>query len=162
MSDDGSSQRSKMLSAMPLFAAALLILSGSTGASPGVLPTATQQPIAITGTITVTLDESGTGDIAMEWTEAMTPTGQCTGFAPAFRANGTISRAANIALNNEFPAERSSPAGTIRLRRVETFSGSLDGNVVNGTVTMSQDETLIAPAGPESSSEVDIPRRARR
>jgi hypothetical protein len=59
-----------------------------------------------------------------------------------------VSSAANITLASEFPAERQAPAGTVRLRRLQTFSGSLNGNVVNGIVTMSQEETLIAPAGP--------------
>ena len=105
-------------------------------------------PVTITGTITVRLNESGAGDIEMEWTENTGPAGQCPGHAPSFRANGMVSSAASITLASEFPAEYQSPAGTVRLRRSETFSGALDGNVVNGRVTMSQDDTLIAPAGP--------------
>jgi len=106
------------------------------------------QPVAITGNITVTLNESGAGDIEMDWTETMTATGQCLGIAPSFRASGMVSSAASITLASEFPAEYQSPAGTVRLRRSETFSGALDGNVVKGIVTMSHENTLIAPAGP--------------
>ena len=106
------------------------------------------QPVTITGNITVTLGDSGAGDIAMEWTETIGPAGQCPGIAPSFRASGMVSGAASIRLDSEHPAEFQSPAGTVRLRRLATFSGAFDGNVVNGTVTMSQDQTLIAPAGP--------------
>ena len=106
------------------------------------------QSVTITGNITVTLGESGAGDIAMEWTETIGPAGQCPGIAPSFRASGMVSGAASIRLDSEHPAEFQAPAGTVRLRRLATFSGAFDGNVINGTVTMSQDQTLIAPSGP--------------
>jgi hypothetical protein len=106
------------------------------------------QPVAITGNITVTLDERGAGDIEMDWTETIGAAGQCPGIAPSFRASGMVTSAATITLASELPAEYQAPAGTVRLRRSAMFSGSLDGNVVNGRVTMSQDDTLIAPAGP--------------
>ena len=106
------------------------------------------QPIAITGNIRVTLDERGAGDIEMDWTDAKTPTGQCLGFAPAFRASGMVSSAASITLAYQYPNDYQSPAGTVRQRNSGTFSGALGGNVVNGVVTMSEDLTLITPAGP--------------
>ena len=106
------------------------------------------QPVAITGTITVTLDERGAGDIEMEWTATTTATGLCLGSAPGFRTSGAVSNAASITLDREFTSDYQSPAGTVRQRNTEAFAGAFDGNVVNGRVTMSQDLTLIAPAGP--------------
>jgi hypothetical protein len=106
------------------------------------------QAVTITGTITVTLNDRGAGEIAMEWTENVAAAGQCPSIAPTFRTSGPISSASNITLSSEFPAEYDSPAGRVRLRRVATFSGALDGGVVSGVVTMSEDQTLIAPAGP--------------
>jgi len=108
----------------------------------------TNQAVAITGNITVTLDERGAGDIEMDWTAATSAAGQCPGSAPSFRAAGMVGSAASITLANEFTSEYQAPAGTVRQRNSVTFSGALDGNVVNGIVTMWQDLTLIAPAGP--------------
>ena len=107
------------------------------------------QAVTITGSVTVRLDDRGTGDIAAEWTQAVSSSGQCPGRAPAFRADGIVSSAADISLTGESTAEyQSTNAGTIRLRRAYRFSGALDGSVINLVVTMSEDETVVAPAGP--------------
>ena len=62
-------------------------------------------PVTITGNITVRLNESGAGEIEMEWTENTGAAGQCPGHAPSFRASGMVSSAANITLASEFPAD---------------------------------------------------------
>jgi hypothetical protein len=108
----------------------------------------TNQAVAITGTLTVSLDERGAGEIEMAWTEATSAAGQCPGHAPSFRASGMISSAANITWANAFTDDFQSPSGTVRQRFSQTFSGSFDGTLVNGTVTISLEQTLIAPAGP--------------
>ena len=109
----------------------------------------TNQAVATTGNVTVTLDEKGAGDVEADWTESISASGQCPAIAPAFRAAAKVSSAANITLSSDTgTTDYQSPSGTVRLRRFWTFSGALDGNVVNGIVTMSHDETLIAPAGP--------------
>ena len=108
----------------------------------------TNQGVAITGDITVSLDERGAGDIEMAWTEATSAAGQCPGYAPSFRASATISSAASIALTNQFTDDYQAPEGTVRQRFSQTFSGALNGGAVNGTVTISLDKTLIAPSGP--------------
>lgn len=106
------------------------------------------QPVAIAGTITVKLDERGAGDIEMEWTATLSPAGLCTGAAPGFRSSGIVSSAASITLANEYTSDYQAPAGTVRQKNAHRFSGALDGNVVNGTVTMWQDNELVAPSGP--------------
>lgn len=122
----------------------------STATTNGVVTgSCSNQPVSITGNITVTLDEKGAGDTDAEWTETIGATGFCPGIAPGFRASGRVSTAANITLSSDtgtvdFP----SVSGTVHLRRFWTFSGALGGNAVSGVVTMSHDQTLIAPAGP--------------
>jgi hypothetical protein len=108
----------------------------------------TNQAVAITGNITVILDGRGAGDIEMDWIVATSPAGQCPGASPGFRSSGMITSAANISLANDFSSEYQSPAGTVRIRNSHRFSGALDGAAITGTVTMVQDLTLIAPAGP--------------
>ena len=105
-------------------------------------------PVTITGNITVELDASGAGDIEMDWTENTGASGQCPGHAPSFRTSGMVSSAANISLVNEIRDDFMSPSGTVRQRFSQTFSGALAGDIVNGRVTISLDQTLIAPAGP--------------
>jgi hypothetical protein len=112
--------------AMPAFAAvALLVMMASTGASLHGPPAATEQADALRV-------------VVLEGEDAVNIVQQKT----------AVSNAANITMAREFSSEYQSPAGTVRQRNSETFSGALEGNVVNGIVTMSQDLTLIAPAGP--------------
>ena len=108
----------------------------------------TNQAVAITGDITVSLDERGAGEIEMAWTEATSAAGQCTGYAPSFRASGMISNAASITLTNQFTDDYQAPEGTVRQRFSQTFSGALNGSAISGTVTISLDKTLIASAVP--------------
>jgi hypothetical protein len=108
----------------------------------------TGQAVAITGTITVTLDETGRGEVGMEWTQATSTAGQCPGHSPAFRSSGMVTNSANITLENAYSSDYDSPAGTMRIRNAHRFSGAIAGDAVNGTVTLWQDVTLIAPAGP--------------
>src|SRR5262245_34308220 len=107
------------------------------------------QPVSITGNITVTLDERGAGDVEADWTENIGAAGFCPGIGPGFHAGGRVMNASNIMLSSDTgTADYPSPAGTVHLRRSWTFSGALASPVVNGIVTMSHDLTLIAPAGP--------------
>ena len=106
------------------------------------------QVVTITGTITITLDEKGAGHFDANGTQAKAAAGQCSGSAPSFSMSEKVSSASNITLASEGSSEFESGTGTRRIRRLRTFSGALDGNVVNGTMTISEDVTLIAPAGP--------------
>ena len=107
------------------------------------------QPVSITGTIMVTLDESGEGDVSADWTESIGASGFCPGIGPSFHAVGSVGSASSVTLASDTgTADFQSVAGTVHLKRSWTFFGALDGDVVKGIVTMSQDQTLIAPAGP--------------
>lgn len=106
------------------------------------------QPAELTGTVTVTLDERGQGDVALEWTESLTGTPTCLGIAPRFSNSGPVTNAANISILHESLADYDSPAGTVHIRRAGMFSGALNGNAINGTVTMMHDQRLTVPAGP--------------
>ena len=108
----------------------------------------TNQAVAITGTITVTLDERGAGDIEMAWTEATSAAGFCPGHAPSFRATGSIGSASNISLVNQITDDFQAVEGRIRQLFSQRFSGALQGDVVNGTVTVSLELTLLTPAAP--------------
>jgi hypothetical protein len=108
----------------------------------------TNQAVAITGDITVSLDERSAGEIEMAWTEATSAAGQCTGYAPSFRASAMISNAASITLTNQLTDDYQAPEGTVRQRFSQTFSGALNGSAISGTVTISLDKTLIASAVP--------------
>lgn len=121
------------------------VYNSTTFSNGAVIGFCANQPVSITGNVTVTLTAGGSGSIEMDWTENVGASGQCPGIAPAFHASGAISNSASIVLASEFPAEYQSNAGTVRIRRTEDFSGSLDGSVVNGKVTMFEEQVLIAP-----------------
>jgi hypothetical protein len=124
------------------------VFNSTTSLNGVVIGHCTGMAVAITGDITVSLDERGAGEIEMAWTESTSASGQCPGHAPSFRASGTISSSSSIALTNQFTDDYQSPQGTVRQRFSQTFSGSLSGGAINGTVTIAKDDTLIAPAGP--------------
>jgi len=108
------------------------------------------QPARLFGSVTVTLDERGQGEVALEWTEDLTGTPTCLGISPGFSGAGPVSSAASISILHESLADYSSAAGTgtVHIRRAGMFSGALAGDNVTGTVTMMHEQTLTAPTGP--------------
>ena len=103
------------------------------------------QPASLTGSVTVTLDERGQGEVALEWTEDLTGTPSCLGISPHFSNSGPVSSATSISILDESPADYETGPGTVHIRRVGSFSGALTGGGVNGTVTMSHDQRLVNP-----------------
>jgi hypothetical protein len=103
------------------------------------------QPASLTGSVTVTLDESGRGDVALEWTEDLPGTPTCLGISPHFSSSGPVSSATSISILHDSPADYETGPGTVHIRRVGSFSGALTGGGVNGTVTMSHDQRLVNP-----------------
>jgi hypothetical protein len=109
----------------------------------------TGQSVAMTGTVTVKLDATGAGEVSAEWIESVGAAGQCPARAVTLKAQGSVGSASNITLaSDNGSANYESPSGTVHLARSWAFSGTFDGSVVSGTVTMSQVDTLVAPAGP--------------
>lgn len=106
------------------------------------------QVVTITGTITVKLNDHGSGGIEMKWTQDEAASGQCPGHAPGFTSGGDISNASSITLENAYSSNYDAPSGTVKQTNAHRFTGALNGSVINGTVTIWQDLALIAPAAP--------------
>jgi hypothetical protein len=103
------------------------------------------QPAELKGSVTVTLDERGVGEVQLEWTEILTGTPTCLGISPGFSKGGPVSSATNISILHESLADYESVPGTVHIRRAGMFSGALNGGAVTGTVTMSHDQRLTSP-----------------